>query len=148
MNCNNLRIARYMRGESNPNSIAYISTGDTESTEGATPRKLSGKRTLSCEQSGKWHGSAHRWTAGRTQPNKPWKSHWIWAAPIGAPSLYAVKICKVSSRVAGRTDAASWRIRAALSGANCPSFKCMLFSNPTRQWPPAATAAIITSYSL
>ena len=63
-------------------------------------------------------------------------------------SIYAAKICKVSSHVAGRTDVASWRISAALSGASCPSFRCMLFSNPTRQWPPAATAAIITSYSL
>ncbi len=29
-------------------------------TEGAKPQKLSGIRTPSCEQSGKWHSSVHR----------------------------------------------------------------------------------------
>ena len=64
------------------------------------------------------------------------------------PWIYSVKIRKVSSRVAERTDADSCRISAALSSAICPFLRYKLFSNPTRQWPPAATAAIITSYSM
>ena len=87
MNCASVCFARHMRGESDPISSAVISTSDAGSTEGATPRKLSGKRTLSCEQSGKWHGSAHRRGHPVTGTAQSWPSQFKTATSVTGKSL-------------------------------------------------------------
>src|SRR5690606_23187954 len=69
------------------------------------------------------------------------------ASQTDADSSALAAAASASLRPSSAAAAATWATRAALSGAVRPSASCVLFSKPTRTWPPSAAAASAQAFS-